>query len=52
MDIKATMLPINDMMLFVEVVKYNSFTMAAQKNNIYKTHKNSIYIIHPAFLLQ
>src|SRR5436190_208597 len=34
MDIKATMLPLNDMMLFVEVVKYNSFTIAAQKNNI------------------
>src|SRR5579862_2420427 len=28
------MLPLNDMMLFVEVVKYNSFTIAAQKNNI------------------
>jgi DNA-binding transcriptional LysR family regulator len=28
------MLPVNDMVLFVEVVKYNSFTIAAQKNNI------------------
>jgi DNA-binding transcriptional LysR family regulator len=28
------MLPLNDMMLFVEVVKYKSFTIAAQKNNI------------------